>query len=122
MKQHLNPRRFPCPWCSAAFGRKDNLKTHTRKHHPAEVEAQEAGSLRSGGGGTDNPEGTDETKSSLTGLNGLGSDGGEARDGNQDDVDRDDSSDHHEGLIIAEDTEEEDEEDEDSRLQEEVGQ
>ncbi|XP_076058854.1 uncharacterized protein LOC143035540 isoform X6 [Oratosquilla oratoria] len=42
MKQHLNPRRFPCPWCSAAFGRKDNLKTHTRKHHPVEVEAQEA--------------------------------------------------------------------------------
>ncbi|MCL4136028.1 UNVERIFIED_CONTAM: hypothetical protein GTU68_010883, partial [Idotea baltica] len=31
MKQHLNPRRFPCPWCSAAFGRKDNLKTHTRQ-------------------------------------------------------------------------------------------
>ncbi|KAF2363439.1 BTB/POZ domain, partial [Trinorchestia longiramus] len=47
MKQHLNPRRFPCPWCSAAFGRKDNLKTHTRKHHPAEVEAQEGGGVSS---------------------------------------------------------------------------
>ena len=30
MKQHLNPRRFPCQWCTAAFGRKDNLKTHAR--------------------------------------------------------------------------------------------
>ncbi|XP_018020859.1 sex determination protein fruitless isoform X1 [Hyalella azteca] len=56
MKQHLNPRRFPCPWCSAAFGRKDNLKTHTRKHHPAEVEAQEGGGVTSSQGATTTAE------------------------------------------------------------------
>ncbi|XP_064109995.1 protein abrupt-like isoform X2 [Macrobrachium nipponense] len=127
MKQHLNPRRFPCPWCSAAFGRKDNLKTHTRKHHPAEVEAQEAGVLQRGEGGNDGVEGSDDAKVALTGLNGLGSNGGNVRDSSHDDCDRvdgdqEDSSDHHESLVIAEDTEEEEEDDEDSRLQVEDGQ
>ncbi|KAG7162701.1 transcription factor steA-like [Homarus americanus] len=121
MKQHLNPRRFPCPWCSAAFGRKDNLKTHTRKHHPAEVEAQEAGVLPTGGGRADNDESLEDGKG-LSGLNGLENDGGDGRDGGPDEGDRDDSSDHNEGLVIAEDTEEEDEEDEDSRSQGDDGQ
>ncbi|XP_063594795.1 protein abrupt-like [Penaeus indicus] len=119
MKQHLNPRRFPCPWCSAAFGRKDNLKTHTRKHHPAEVEAQEAGVLRAESARTDSGEGG-EDGTVLTGLNGLESEGGDGtapEDGDKEDVDREDSSDHHESLVIAEDTEEEEEEDDDSHLQ-----
>ncbi|XP_053645739.1 protein tramtrack, beta isoform [Cherax quadricarinatus] len=125
MKQHLNPRRFPCPWCSAAFGRKDNLKTHTRKHHPIEVESQEAGMLPSGGGRTDNGESLEDGKG-LPGLNGLENEGGDGRDGCADEGDRegdrDDSSDHNEGLVIAEDTEEEEEEDEDSRSQADDGQ
>ncbi|XP_071541596.1 uncharacterized protein [Panulirus ornatus] len=126
MKQHLNPRRFPCPWCSAAFGRKDNLKTHTRKHHPAEVEAQEAGVLQTGSRRVDNGESIEDGKG-VPGLNGLGNESGDGRDGgpdegDRDDGDREDSSDHNEGLVIAEDTEEEEEEDEDSRLQVDDGQ
>ncbi|XP_045119799.1 protein tramtrack, alpha isoform-like isoform X2 [Portunus trituberculatus] len=127
MKQHLNPRRFPCPWCSAAFGRKDNLKTHTRKHHAAEVEAQEAGLLPPTPG--NRPESGEEGKCGsvddggrLPGLNGLS--GPEEKDREEEEEedgggDREDSSsDHNEGLVIAEDTEEEEEEDEDdSRMQ-----
>ncbi|XP_069166545.1 protein tramtrack, beta isoform isoform X2 [Procambarus clarkii] len=125
MKQHLNPRRFPCPWCSAAFGRKDNLKTHTRKHHPVEVETQEAGMLPIGGRRADNGENMDDGKG-LPGLNGLENESGEGRDGGPDEADReedrDDSSDHNEGLVIAEDTEEDDDDDDDLHSQADDGQ
>lgn len=90
-----------------------------RKHHPAEVEAQEAGVLRAESARTDSGEGG-EDGTVLTGLNGLESEGGDGTapdDGDKEDVDREDSSDHHESLVIAEDTEEEEEEEDDSHLQ-----
>lgn len=132
MKQHLNPRRFPCPWCSAAFGRKDNLKTHTRKHHAAEVEAQEAGLLpQTPGNRPDSGEegkcgGMSDDGGRLPGLNGLNGSEEKDRDDEEEEEgggDRDSSSDHNEGLVIAEDTEEEEEDDDDdSRTQAENGQ
>ncbi|CAL4157446.1 unnamed protein product [Meganyctiphanes norvegica] len=104
MKQHLNPRRFPCPWCTAAFGRKDNLKTHTRKHHPNEVEATEV----PGDGTAGISGGTGGSETGTTGLNGT--DGVPGID-----EANDDSSDHHESLVIAEESDDDDDDD-DSRM------
>ncbi|KAG0723313.1 Protein bric-a-brac 1 [Chionoecetes opilio] len=130
MKQHLNPRRFPCPWCSAAFGRKDNLKTHTRKHHAAEVEAQEGGLPPTPGHRPDSGEegrcGSSVDGGRLPGLNGLSGSEDKDRDEEEEEEgvgDREDSSsDHNEGLVIAEDTEEEEEDEDDDDMQGENGQ
>lgn len=103
-----------------------------RKHHAAEVEAQEAGLLpQTPGNRPDSGEegkcgGMSDDGGRLPGLNGLN--GSEEKDRDDDEEeegggDRDSSSDHNEGLVIAEDTEEEEEEDDDdSRTQTENGQ
>lgn len=108
------------------------MNTLCRKHHAAEVEAQEAGLLPPTPG--NRPESGEEGKCGnaddggrLPGLNGLS--GPEEKDREEEEEedgggDREDSSsDHNEGLVIAEDTEEEEEEeDDDSRMQGENGQ